>query len=313
MSTEQHAAICPVNRTGGCISCHMPSVEVDSFRMTDHWIRAAAAHRTRGPTLRSQVIPKREYLRLIAVATDADMKNVRDRLAKGESFGSVARALSKDPSAQAGGFIGDTALADMDPRLAAAAAHLEQDSDSGVIEIGDQRVILHRQARDFRMTADQLFHEALNLNEHGDRTQAIQKLKQALDVYPYQLRGLSLMGVILKQANVLGFAAQLYPEDAATLFNFESIDHSPDQIEKLRRVIELDPDILAAYQSLGTALYAAGQPAAAIEAFRAGLQIDPLSAALYYDLGLTLKEQGDAAGAAKALALAARLDPKIKN
>jgi superkiller protein 3 len=82
-------------------------------------------------------------------------------------------------------------------------------------------------------------------------------------------------------------------------------------MEALRRTIELDPDMVAAYQSLGAGLYASGQPSAAIDIFRHGLQIDPLSAVLYYDLGLALKAQGDSAGADKALSLAARLDPEI--
>ena len=83
------------------------------------------------------------------------------------------------------------------------------------------------------------------------------------------------------------------------------------QIEALRHTIEIDPDMVAAYQSLGAALYSTGQSPAAIEAFRDGLQIDPLSAVLYYDLGLALKEQGDSAGAERALALAGKLDPEI--
>jgi superkiller protein 3 len=126
------------------------------------------------------------------------------------------------------------------------------------------------------------------------------------------------MGIMLRQAGdvsralaVLGFAVQTYPEDAATQFNLASVQNSPNQIEQLRRVIELDPDVLSAYQSLGTSLYAAGQNAAAVEALQAGLKIDPLSAVLYYDLGLILKEQGDATEAANTLALATRLDPKI--
>ncbi len=320
LSTRRHAAICPVNRTQGCIGCHMPTVQVDAFRVTDHWIRVRPdlepEHRKQDPSFRTQVIPKREFLRLIAVATDEDMKAVTDRLAKGESFSSVAHALSTDQSAQAGGFIGDMALAEMDPGLAAAAAHLEKDSDSGVIQVGNTRVMLHRLSRDFRSDADRLFREAQNLNDQGDRAQAIKKAKQALDAYPYQLRGLNLMGIMLRQAGdvsraaaVLGFAAQTYPQDAATLFHFALVQDS--QIEQLRRVIELDPDILAAYRSLGASLSATRQNAAAIEAFRAGLKIDPLSAVLYYDLGLALKARGDATESANALALADRIDPKI--
>ncbi len=322
LSTPGHASICPVNRTQGCTGCHMATVQVDSFRVTDHWIRVQpdsvpAPHR-QDPAYRSQVIPRREFLRLIAVASEEDMKAVTNRLAKGESFSSVVHALSKDQSAAAGGFIGDVALADMDPGLAAAAAHLAQDADSDVIRVGDRWVLLHRLPRDFKWTADRLYHEAMQLNDHGERGLAIKKVKQALDAYPFQLRGLNLMGVLLRQARdlthalaFLGFAAQMYPQDAATQFNLALAQNSPNQIAQLRRVIELDPDILAAYDRLGTALNADGQHAAAIETFRAGLKVDPLSALLYYDLGLTLKEQGDATEAANALALAARIDPKI--
>ena len=42
--------------------------------------------------------------------------------------------------------------------------------------------------------------EAQNLNDQGDRALAIKKAKQALDAYPYQLRGLNLMGIMLRQA-----------------------------------------------------------------------------------------------------------------
>jgi len=142
--------------------------------------------------------------------------------------------------------------------------------------------------------------------------------QQALDEYRYQLSGLNLMGIMLRQAGdvsralaTLGFAAQTYPQDATTQYNLALAQDSPNQIEQLRRVIELDPDVVPAYQSVGTAFYANGQPTAAIEVIRAGLKIDPLSAVLYYDLGLILKEKGDAKGAANALALAARIDPKI--
>lgn len=300
----------------------MPTAQVDSFRVAQHWIRvqpeAAPVGETHNPAFRSQVIPKREFLRLISVATDEDMSAVTNRLAKGEAFGDVARGLSKDPSAGAGGFIGDVALADMDPVLAEAAAHLQEGSNSGVIRVGDRRLMLYRLPRDFRWRADRFYHEGLSLNDQGDRAQAFQKVRQALDTYPYQLSGLNLMGIMLRQKGdvrraleTLGFAAQAYPEDAATQYNLAMTQDSASQIDLLRRVIELDPDLLAAYQSLGTALYADGKRAAAIEVIRAGLNVDPLSAVLEYDLGLMLKEQGDAAGAEHAFTLAARIDPKI--
>ncbi|HEX4808519.1 MAG TPA: peptidylprolyl isomerase [Bryobacteraceae bacterium] len=324
LSVPQHAAICPTNRTQGCIGCHMPSVQSDSFRLTDHWIRV---HPESGPkiqsqdeNLRSEVIPKREFLRLIMVDSDEKMKTVMNRLSKGEEFRTVAHDLSDDATAPGGGFAGDLALADMNPQLATAAAHLQKGADSGVINVGSNWFILHRLPRDFKWDADRLYQEAVDLKDRGDRAGAVVKDQRALDVYPYLLRGLVLMGTMLGQAGdadrasaVLGFAAQFYPQDASTQFDLAlTLGKQPaKQIEALRRAIEMDPDMVAAYQSLGAALYAAGQRAAAIDTFRSGLQIDPLSAVLYYDLGLALKEQGDSAGASKALGLAGRLDPEV--
>jgi tetratricopeptide (TPR) repeat protein len=324
LSAAQHAAICPINRTQGCVGCHMPSVQSDSFRLTDHWIRVhpEPGSRARSPdeSLRSQVIPKREFLRLIMVESDAKMKAATTRLAQGEQFRVVAHDLSEDATAPGGGFIGDVALTDLDPRISAAIAHLPKGADSDVVVVGNNRLILHRLSRDFKWEANRLFEEAVDLNTRGDRVGAIAKDQQALDFYPYLLRGLVLMGTMLGEAGdatrasaVLGFAAQFYPQDASTQFDLAlTLGKQPaKQIEALRRTIEMDPDMIAAYQSLGAALYATGQQAAAIDTFRRGLHIDPLSAVLYYDLGLALKEQGDGAGASRALGLAARLDPEI--
>jgi predicted CXXCH cytochrome family protein len=324
-SARPHAAICPKNQTQGCIGCHMPTVPSDSFQLTDHWIRV---HRQPGnqpvppdPKLQSQLVPKREYLRLIVTESDEKMAQVTARLAKGEAFRSVAHDLSVDPTAPGGGFLGDVALADMDPKLAAAVSHLPHDGSSAVVESGGRRFLFHRLPRDFKWDADRLYTEAVQLNNHGERAKAVAKNEEALQAYPYFLRALILMGTILgeagnpdRAAQVLQFSTQLYPKDASAEFNLAlTLNQYPaKQIEALRRAIELDPDMVAAYQSLGASLYASGQPAAAIDAFRRGLQIDPLSASLYYDLGLALQQQGDASGAKRALDLATRIDPKIQ-
>jgi tetratricopeptide (TPR) repeat protein len=302
----------------------MPAVVADSFRLADHWIRV---HPDGGfkaqpvdPSLRSRVVPKREFLRLIAVDDREKMQMVTQRLSKGESFSSVAHELSIDASAPGGGYIGDMRLSEMDAKLAAAAAQLPYGGTSSVIEIGNNFMFLQREPRDFRWQANQLFKEASDLKDRGYLTAAVAKNQQALQVYPYLLRGLVMMATMLGQAGkvdraaeILRFASQSYPDDASTQFDLALTlgKHPAEQIDALRRAIDLDPDMVAAYQSLGAALYATGQPQAAIEAFRRGLQIDPLSAVLYYDLGLALKAQGDSAESQKALRLAARLDPEI--
>jgi predicted CXXCH cytochrome family protein len=324
LGAPQHAAICPINRTQGCIGCHMPLTDSDSFRLTDHWIRV---HPTPDPktqgsdeSLRSQVVPQREFLRMIVVENDEKANTAMQRLVKGEPFSKVAHDVSIDPTAPGGGYVGDMELSDMDPRLAAAAAHLPHGGNSGVVEVGSNRIILHRLPRDFKWEADRLFREASDLNNRGDRTGAVEKAQQALQEYPYFLRALVLMGTMLGQAgeanrasDILRFAVHFYPKDAFSQFDLAlTLGKQPAaQIEAFRRAIELDPDMIAAYQSLGAALFSTGNTAEAIATFRRGLQIDPLSAVLYYDLSLALKEQGDATGAARALELAARIDPEI--
>jgi tetratricopeptide (TPR) repeat protein len=161
----------------------------------------------------------------------------------------------------------------------------------------------------------------VQLDSKGEIAKAAAKNQEALQRYPFFLRALILMGSLLgeggkpeRASDVLQFVAQLYPKDAFSEFNLALTlsKHPQEQIEALRRAIELDPDMVAAYESLGASLYASGQPAAAIETFRRGLQIDPLSAILYFDEGVALQHQGDMAAAKRALDLAAQIDPTIR-
>ena len=208
----------------------------------------------------------------------------------------------------------------MDPKLAAAAAGLQYGETSGIIDLNDRSVILHRMARDFKWEAAQLFQEATALKAHGDLKGAVEKDRQALEIYPYFLRALVFMGTSLGEAGevqrasqVLRFAAQSYPKDPSAQFDLAlTLGRQPsEQIAAFQRAIDLDPDMIAAYESLGAALVSAGQPDKAIEIFHKGLQVDPLSASLYYDLGLALTKKGDSAGGARALALAKAIDPVI--
>ena len=169
LAVPTHAAICPVNRTGGCVGCHMPTVQSDSFRLTDHWIRVHPEPGTKprmpDNSLRSQVVPRREFLRLIVVDSDENLKAVTQRLSKGEAFSTVAHDLSVDPTAPGGGYLGDVELSDMDPKLASAAGKLSFGETSEAVSVGGNRIILHRQPRDFRWEADRLFREAYGLEQ----------------------------------------------------------------------------------------------------------------------------------------------------
>ncbi|MBV8807178.1 MAG: cytochrome c3 family protein [Acidobacteriaceae bacterium] len=323
-ASPQHASICPVNAGFGCTGCHMPSIQVNEFNVTDHWI---AVHPERGvkagkidATLRSLVAPKREYLEILATDDRGNAEVARQRLSAGEPFYDVAHATSIDPTASAGGYIGDVQLSDVDSQLADAAAHLWYGETSGIIEQGSRYVILYRLPRDFKWQANKLFLEAVRLLALGDRRAATAKAQAALKVYPYFLRAHIFMATQIaatgdagRAAYILAFATQSYPSDAFAQYRYAlALANQPaSQIQAFRRAIELEPDIVAAYESLGGALASSGDMKAAIQVFRQGLATDPLSSILNYRLGVALKQQGDQTGARQFHLLAAKLDPEI--
>ncbi len=323
VSVNRHAAICPVNAKSECIGCHMPSIQKASFRMTDHWIRVhpeqGATAQDHGPMLRSQVRPVREFLRLIVAPDRETAAAASKRLAAGETFSKVAHDLSADPTAPGGGYIGDIELSQLDAKVAEAAGRLWYGQTSDVVDLGNRYILLNRLPRDFKWEANRLFQQATDLKARGDVKGAMEKDQQALAVYPYFLRAMILMATTLGEAGdaarageILRFAAQSYPKDASAEFNLALTlrDQPGEQIAALERAIDLDPDMVAAYESLGAAQYTAGREQNAIETFRKGLLIDPLSAKLNYDLGLALVKQGDEAGGRRRLALAAKADPQ---
>ncbi|HUD98478.1 MAG TPA: tetratricopeptide repeat protein [Bryobacteraceae bacterium] len=325
-AARPRAAVCPVNARGQCIGCHMPHVDQGVFRMSDHWIRVHPEQGVQSPkrdeSLRSQVTPLREFLRIIVVDERQKAESAAARLAKGEPFSGVAHDLSIDDTAPAGGYIGEMQLSGMQPKLADAAAKLRYGETSGIVDMGNRWTILQRMPRDFKTDADQLFEDAVALKAGGDIKSALDKGGQALKVYPYFLRALIFMGATLsehgevqKGYEVLAFAAQIYPTDATAQFDLGltlgALGNHNGQIQAYRRAIELDPDDIAVYESLGAALYAEGQWQEAIEVCHAGLRIDPLAARLYFNLGIMLEQHGDAAGSRRAGELARAIDPGI--
>jgi predicted CXXCH cytochrome family protein len=325
-AAKPHAGICAVNATGQCTSCHMPRVDQGVFHMTDHWIRVHPEPGT-GPakqdkSLRSEVQPLREFLRILVVDEKQKADSAATRLAKGESFSDVAKDISIDNTAPGGGYFGEMWLSEMEPKLAAAAAQLGYGETSGIIDLENRWMMLQRMPRDFKEDADKLFEQASALKASGDIKGALEKDGQAIKIYPYFLRALIFMGATLGEggdvkrgSEVLAFTSRLYPKDATAQFDLGltlgALGDSAGQIEAFRRAIELDPDNVAVYESLGAALYSAGDWQGAIDVCHAGLQIDPLRAGLYYNLSIMLEQHGDAQGSKRARDLAIQIDPRI--
>src|SRR6185437_8689035 len=95
--------------------------------------------------------------------------------------------------------IGDTKLSDMDAKLAAAASRLQYGEASSIVDLNGRSVILRRMPRDFKWQAEQLFQRASALKSRGDLKGAVEKDQEALQVYPYSLRALVLMGTSLER------------------------------------------------------------------------------------------------------------------
>jgi tetratricopeptide (TPR) repeat protein len=314
-----------VNRANGCVGCHMPDEnDRPPFVIADHWIRVhGAGTATKGQNAwRSQVTPRRLYLRMIEFADRAKADQVRRQLTRGGSFFELARANSIDQdTAPGGGFLGDLEAARLNPTWSAAALRLEPGELSDVIEGPDRYFILQRLPRTFRDDATTHFQKAMELRQAGDRRQSAAELLEALKIYPYFLRALTYLGITYGEAGnpkagvgVLNLASTLYPRDAGAHFNLAiayGAQGNENEIAEYRRALELDPDLAPAYLNWGAALYAKGRHDEAITVYRQGIEVNPLVAGLHYSLSVALDQQGKKQEAEAEMTLARKIDPHL--
>lgn len=78
--------------------------------------------------------PERWRASQILVPTEAEAKAVLDRLGRGESFGSVAEAVSQDPTKSKGGDLGYFSRGQLIPEFEEAAVQLQVGQTSGVVK-----------------------------------------------------------------------------------------------------------------------------------------------------------------------------------
>jgi len=327
-SVVKHAGLCPVNRSTGCVGCHMPDSKKSApFVIADHWIRVHSEQSMPvGEHLeawRSQVPPKHLYLRMITVDDAAKAAAIREQLFSGGSFFALARANSMDrTTAVNGGYLGDLKASELDPDWSAAALTLEPGQLSEVIKDGERYLVLQRMPRNFREDAETLFDKAMDLRKQDKRQESASELLEALKVYPAFLRALTYLGVTYGEAGnpqtgagILSVATRLYPQDAGAHFNLGIADGAmgkEDEISEYQRTVEIDPDYVPAYLNWGAALYTKGRYAEAIGVYRRGINVDPLEASLHYSLSLALTRQNNTAEARAEMELAGKIDPKYK-
>jgi len=326
LGSAKHAEICPVNRSDGCIGCHMPKQIVGGFPMADHWIRVhpeltAAPHEST-PSLRTCVIPTSEFLRVIYITDEVAANKILRQLQSGTSFFELAAKYSTDPSAPNGGYIGEAQLKDLDPVLAVSAKTLRYGEVSPVLSTSGKFMILGRMPVDFRYRAVELEREAGVLRTKGDLREALEKYQAAVRVYPAFLRALILMAQVEEQLGntnrafeLLEYTGRLYPNDATAQFNlgiaYGMKGANEDSLAAYRRAIDLEPEFMPAYLNLGLLFFSIDRISAAAMVFRTGLDVDPISAPMYYGLALAEQKRGRTADARHAMALAEKIDPEF--
>jgi predicted CXXCH cytochrome family protein len=324
-TVTNRAALCPVNRTGGCVGCHLPNSIHGAFHLADHWIRVHPEQKTKvtahNPAWRSRLTPKHLYLRQIVVDNREKAFAMRQRLLSGGSFFELAGTNSLDhETAINGGYMGDFEASRLDPAWSAVALKLQPGEISTVVEANGKYLILQRMPRDFRQDAVAQVDDALKLRKEGKPREYVAELIEALKIYPYFLRALTYLGINYAQtgnppmgAGILAFATRLYPKDQGAHFNLGiayGAMGSPDEISEYKRTLEIDPDYVPAYLNWGGALYAKGEYEEAIQLYRQAIVINPLNASLHYSLSVALDQLNRKQEAEAEMALATKIEAK---
>jgi tetratricopeptide (TPR) repeat protein len=325
-AVANRAGLCPVNRTTGCVGCHMPDQVLGAFIMADHWIRVHPEQKVEvaehNPAWQTTIIPKHLFLRMMTLEDREKASAIRQQLLAGASFFELARANSLDhDSAPNGGYLGDLEAGKFDPAWSAAALKLQPGEISEVIENKGKYVILQRLPRNFREDAEAVFNQAMELRKQGKPQECINQLLESLKIYPHLLRGLTWLGAMFGQSGnpnvsigILTIATKLYPEDGGVHYNLAlayGAKGDPAEISEYQRAIEIDPDLALAYLNWGAALFAKGEYEEAIKVYREGIQVNPLIASLHYNLGLALEQMKKTAESEAEMVLAAKINPSV--
>jgi len=81
-------------------------------------------------------------LRIMSVRSEQQAEEIRERLAEGESFDALAKAVSVGPNASRGGYVGKVEFSSLPPELKEVVAPLEEKEISDVVRTGYGYVIL---------------------------------------------------------------------------------------------------------------------------------------------------------------------------
>ena len=230
-----------------------------------------------------RAVPVNRSDRLFFVIDDPGFEVVREEI-----------TLGRDPFGL--GIVADVGLVTL--YLRSQPEHVDE-TRSGTVDIRQLAAEISREARD-------LYGEALDLLDAGDRAAALAALERSVALAPDYFEALSVLGAEYLRLNRYGEAAitlnralNINSNDPVVLTNLGSLHFQLGQLAEQRADDE------------NAAVTIGDTYRQAVDYLRAATQMDPRSARIAYYLGSALYKTGDLDEAEETLWIALDLDPRM--
>lgn len=241
--------------------------------------------------------PSELTLRMIVVASAEAAERVLARLSMGEDFGAVARAMSTDPSASRGGWMGSLKVADLRSEMRQALAGIAPGTITSILRLPMGFAILKVEPPGSTPGLDDV--RASVLGGRGSPTEAIATLQQILAADPQSAEAHVLLGILYGRDGSLALAGEsiaefrqalaIAPEDVTARFYlgraYLEVGQTRRAREELQGAVARAPNRADLLTWLGEAERLRGNPERAVELGRKARQLDPSLAQVCDHLG----------------------------
>jgi len=207
--------------------------------------------------------PAKIKVRMIVVETAERGDEVLRRLEAGESFTALAKELSVGPNAEAGGYIGTVATAELEDELRNALIGVRVGEHTGLVRTSLGFSIVE-------LTTDEYYEAGVQLYEMGQFAEAASQLQHDITLNPDSALSYVYLGLSHAALNELDSAIEAY-----------------------LKAIDLNPHIPEAYYDLGNAYRRAEQSDKAGAMYQKAIEVKPDFAAAHNNLAWLYAEEGE--------------------
>ena len=159
-----------------------------------------------------------------------------------------------------------------------------------------------------QVDAEEDLQKAIGFHQAGKLRQAELVCQQILQIHPWNVNTLHLLGVIAYQVenfeiagDLIGQAIEVEPNQSSFFFSLGLVlkkqGKLAEAVNAYYKVLEIDPNNADAYNNLGNILGSSGKLEEAVDTYRKALEINPNDIKIYNNLSLALKRQGKLAEA----------------